>query len=176
MLNAIALPLAALSLLMALEMQAPAGSTGTPPPEVILRQGETPTRLIGVKPATGSRTFRILILGFSRDLLLIGGAKAATRVTARTPAFLLTVPAGVEPDEAVVLARLTPKDGRREVGRDRNTTLEIEGGDIVAMTFEPAEPGTPAASRLFKAAPKAPLKPGEYAIVFQSLFYAFGVD
>jgi hypothetical protein len=175
MLNAIALPLAVLSLLMGLATQTPTGSTSAPP-DVILRQGETQTRLAGVKAATGSRTFRILILAFSRDLLMISGAKAATRVTAKTPAFLVAVPAGVEPDEAVVLARLTPKDGRREVGRDRNTTSEIESGDTLAMTFELAEPANPAAARLYRATPKAPLKAGEYAIVVGSLFHDFGVD
>lgn len=175
MLNAIALPLAALTLAVSYAAQTPAGSTSAPP-EVVVRQGETQTRLTAVKAATGSRTFRILFLGFSRDLLIISGAKAATRVTAKTPVFLLTVPAGVEPDDAVALARLTSKDGRREVGRDRNTALEIENGDIVAMTVELAEPGNPAAARLYRASPKAPLKAGEYAIVVGALFHDFGVD
>lgn len=175
MLTSIAPPLAALSMVMALEVQAPV-APATAPPEVVLLQGDQKTHLPGVKAAPGSRTFRILILAFSRDLLSISGAKAANRITAKTPAFLLTVPAGVEPDEAAVLVRLKPKDGQREVGRDRNTTSEIESGDILAMTFELAEPGNPAAARLYRASPKAPLKAGEYAIVAGSLFYGFGVD
>lgn len=177
MLTSIAFPLAALSMAMAMALvgQAPV-APATVPPEVVLLQGDQKTRLPGVKAATGSRTFRILILGFSRDLLLIDGVKAAHRVTAKTPAFLLTVPAGVDPDEAAVLVRLKPKDGRREVGRDRNTTSEIEAGDILTMTFELAEPGNPAAARLYRASPKVPLKAGEYAIVVGSLFHEFGVN
>ena len=173
--TSIAFPLAALAMVMAFEIQAPV-APATAPPEVVLLHGDQRTRLSGVKAATATRTFRILILGFSRDLLIIDGAKAAHRVTAKTPAFLLPVPAGIEPDEAAVLVRLKPKDGRREVGRDRNTTLEIESGDILAMRFELAEPGNPSAARLYRASPKGPLKAGEYAIVVGSLFHEFGVN
>jgi hypothetical protein len=175
MLKSTFLLLNAVSVVTPLLVQAPPASTGRPT-EVVLLNGNQKTQLTGTKPEERSRNVRVLILGFSTDLLTIGGLKSAHRISTGTPAFLFTIPPGVEPAETVILTRLKPKDGRREVHSDRDSASGVRDEDVVPLTFALDESSNLAASRLYRAAPKVPLKAGEYAVVVKGLFYDFGVD
>jgi hypothetical protein len=169
-----ALPLAAVCL---------AGWTATqttpaaaPETQVTLLIGDQRTTLTGVAPQPKWHNLTIGFLSFSHDVLTIDGPKSAFRIKTRTPTLVISLAAGVVAAEDVLLASLKLKDGRLEVGRERDVPSDINPDRLLALTIEPAEAGNAGSGRAWRATPKSPLKAGEYAVIIRSVFFGFGVD
>jgi hypothetical protein len=169
-----ALPLAAVCLAGWTAVQTP--PTAAPQAQVALLVGDQRTVLTGVAPQPKSHNLIIGFLVFSHDVFTIDGPKAALRLKNKTPMLVMSLPASVDAAEDVLLAPLKLKDGRLEVGRRRDVPSDINPDRLLALTIEPAEVATTDAGRAWRAMPKAPLKPGEYAVIVRGLFYGFGVD
>jgi len=146
-----------------------------PTTEILAVDGDRKTAMPSETPVPRSRNFRFVFIGISKDLMTIDGTKSKLRVTDKSPSFQLALPAGVSPDRAVVLVRLKAKDGRREVGRSRDTSSGLNQDDVVSVKFELAGAGL-ATSQRYRVVPSSPLKAGEYAIVVDKRFYDFGVN
>jgi hypothetical protein len=169
-----ALPLAAVCLAGWTAVQTT--PTAAPQTQVALLVGDQRTMLTGVAPQPKWHNLTIGFLSFSHDVLTIDGPKSALRIKTRTPTLVISLAAGVVAAEDVLLVPLKLKDGRLEVGRERDVPSDINPDRLLALTIEPAEAATTDAGRTFRAIPKAPLKPGEYAVVIRSVFFGFGVD
>ena len=163
------------TLLTIVMLMSAAPSQGVQSQPVLLVSDGQRTTLAGVAPEPRWRTRQVLILSFSRDLLTIDGVKSAHRVKTTTPTLIVSIAAGATPADVVHLIRLTPKDGRREVGRDQDAPSGVEEGDLLPLAIERVESDT-ASAHLYRIRPTSPIKPGEYAVILSRRFYAFGVD
>ena len=171
-------PAATLAIIVSVTTQTPQ-SAADPPAAIVLVDGDRTSAMRSLTPQPRSRNTRIAFVGISRDLLTIDGAAAGLRTRQRTPFFRVIVPAGVAPGDRVRLVKLNSRDGGREVGRASQSDSDVSDDALMSLTFEALDAGGPggsAASRTYLSRPKAPLKPGEYAIVLNGRFYDFGVD
>jgi hypothetical protein len=132
--------------------------------------GAVPIAAIPAQPRT--RTIRFLILTASSDSLVVPGERAKLRVKEASPRFQVTLPAGIETED-VLLLRMKPKDGRRGVGHSSSLEHPFSEDDLMPVKLEPADPAAP---RVYRVLTTAPLKPGEYALLIDMRFFDFGVN
>lgn len=81
----------------------------------------------------------------------------------------------------VLLVKLDDKDDRREIklgGGRVSVSMEFDKDDLIETTIHEAAPdgGTSASGRPFTMTPVKSLRAGEYAVVFGTMFYDFGVN
>lgn len=111
---------------------------------------------------------------------IFSGSKADVRLSSRNPTFELPFPAGPTAEEAVRLMKMEVRGATREVSLrvllyDPMLRRVPTVTDGVIETTLTAVPGAEASTSLLT--PKAPLEPGEYAIIRTNTdVYDFGVD
>ena len=142
------------------------------PAEVALVGGEKPVSLQAATARPHTRNIRFIFIGVSMDSLQIDGERSAVRVKDASPRFEIALPPGVDADE-VRLLRLKAKDGHRSVGHTSSLEHPFSKSDLVPIAVEIKDPAQP---RAVSVKPTAPLKPGEYAILIDLRFYAFGLN
>jgi hypothetical protein len=119
---------------------------------------------------------------------VIGGATSSNRIKSRTPVFPdLTAPSGMSPDDAFYLVKLVSREGRRAVVFGKTSTgwisynekIEFPPGVNIPLNLKRTVASCTLRGErwsIFEGTPRAPLAPGEYAIVFGESFYDFTVE
>jgi hypothetical protein len=147
--------------------------------QVAFLSTDGPVSVSAIPATPRNRTVRVLILSFSSNSLVIAGERAGLRIKEASPRFQITLPAGVEADD-VLLLRMKSKDGRRGVGHSSSLEHPFSKDDLMPVKIEPAvaglEPAGPATPRVYRVVTTAPLKPGEYALLIDMRFFDFGVN
>lgn len=116
----------------------------------------------------------------SKDAL--NGKQAQLRITNTSPMFELYLPNDVYPADHVMLVKLIVKSDRREiqtleVGAFTDAKSGYRKKDILPTTIEELQTQTVAgAYKLHRVKVISPLPSGEYALVVDNVYYAFGVD
>ena len=118
-----------------------------------------------------AKGLRITVFGVSSDLLRVPGERAAIQMPDHAPVFTVHVPSSVRNDD-VVLLKLKPKDGYRQVAVGGTAQVPYDSSAVVGVRIENVD----AEGRTRRVTPKSTLKPGEYALVVLKRFFDFGVE
>jgi hypothetical protein len=115
---------------------------------------------------------------------ILPNSRAKIRLGSPSAVFLIPVPPSVDPEQTVRLMKMNIR------GDSRETTLRVNSYEVllrrvpkvtegvVETTLSPA-PGAAANAMMktFMLSPKAPLDPGEYAVIqYEQQIWDFGVD
>ena len=110
------------------------------------------------------------------------GAHAALRIKNTAPAFEFAVPGNLQVSQVVTLftLKVKEKEDRRELRVSKDATIRTGflKESVVPITVKEVktESNFGMQTVIYQAAPKSPLKPGEYALSMLAAKYDFGVD
>jgi hypothetical protein len=154
------------------KQSAPAADDGEAmsPSEVIMIDGETATPMRYISPQVRSAA-RGLGFGGVASYAVMRGSAAAVRTKNRSPEFKVLVPNQAQPEAYHTLANFAVrKNNSREVmigGGYMSYSTGIHESRVVAVTSEKDEDQSRAPKNftLYTLKPKAPMAPGEYAVI-----------
>lgn len=109
----------------------------------------------------------------------LNGNRSQIRTVNSSPIFEVALAPHLNPTDNVVLVQLTVKSDRRELDVGRTTlmggiTTEIRQKDKVPIILE--EASDRGSLKVYRVRLSGPLPPGEYAVLYSSGYYDFGVD
>lgn len=156
------------------------GNTGTSTSQVKLIDG---TNQIDMKYTMADmRTSGMFGNPFSMKVrYALKGNHAQLRTSNTSPIFEVAIPSNAQPSDYVALARLDVKSDRRELQAGKASITgfsnQLPKDKIVPVTLEEAQgQNNSGYYKIYRVKLVNPTRPGEYALVFQSMFYDFGVD
>lgn len=110
----------------------------------------------------------------------LNGNQAQVRTNSASPTFEVSLPADLNPSDAIVLVKFEVKSDRRQVSTARgrlNMSSGFDKDDVIPITTDAKQSASAGADRVYTVSLVKPLKKGEYAIVIQNaIYYDFGVD
>jgi len=141
------------------------------PSEIILIDGESKSAMRYLTPQVRTAA-RGLGYGGVASYSVLRGLTASLRLKNRTPSFLVSVPNQAQPESYFTLASFEPrpKNGTREVmigGGFMSYSTGIHPKRVMACSWEKAADQSKATKNftIYTLTPKAPLAPGEYAVI-----------
>lgn len=152
--------------------------------DVVLIDGDEQTTL---KYSTANQRAKARALGFGGTVVyyVLKGPAARVRTRNPQPEFIVPVPAGGHPEDAVQLARWEPRtNGTREILVAGSGFMTFNQGvpkeRVVELEFTPLEDQSPGSfvQALYRARPKTPMAAGEYALTLSDGVncYELGID
>lgn len=136
---------------------------------IYLLEGETRHDLKYTRP--GTRTRAMILFGGLQQFAVLGGTRAALRITTRRPVFELILPNNVQPGSITALGLLGERsNGSREIligGGYMSFSAGLSRDRNIAIVFAKAadQSAAPEGYDRYEVRPAAELKSGEYAFM-----------